>query len=338
MTADPSRATSETDGRALLRAAVVVVFKTRTHYVDQCLESLLRMDARFLSLILVPDRFVAEYTEWGVQTPCVGTIAQKRNRGIEAVPRDCPFVAFIDSDAYATPNWLSLAVARLAREAADVAAVTGPNLTPPEDGYWRQLPGLAIASKLVMGRGAYRFSDRLVQQLDNYPNATTCNMLVRRDLLSQLGGFDGSLRTAEDVEFCDRVLKAGYRIVYDARIVVFHHRRDLLRFCLQQFNEGLRLADYRRFRRAGRFWVYMPSTLVVVDAILGLVMRRPDLLLALQFVQFAIFLAEQRHGRSRHAIGAAATMWAFLVSFGLGGIFSFLGGHRLYVPNRHDPK
>jgi GT2 family glycosyltransferase len=60
------------------------------------------------------------------------------------------------------------------------------------------------------------------------------NMTFRREVLLELGGFDEALDTGAplpgggDLDIFYRVIRAGYPLVYEPRLLVFHHhRRDL---------------------------------------------------------------------------------------------------------------
>lgn len=59
------------------------------------------------------------------------------------------------------------------------------------------------------------------------PGATGSNMLINRNALLAVGGFDLNLSCNEDTELIQRLQRNGYRIDYDARLKVyeFDHRR-----------------------------------------------------------------------------------------------------------------
>ncbi len=55
----------------------------------------------------------------------------------------------------------------------------------------------------------------------------SASMGVLREVFRALGGFDEILRSGEDMDFCYRLQKQGYRIIYQPDIIVTHdHRRD----------------------------------------------------------------------------------------------------------------
>jgi len=319
--------------------AVVVVFRECSGFVDQCLDAIQRMEGGPWPLIMVPDKFVPEYEGRGTQIPFVGTIAAKRNRGIAAAADDCKYIAFVDSDAYPTPSWLAQVCARFSQMDRRTAAITGPNLTPPQDSLLRRVPGLAIESKLIMGEGAFRFTNQGATEIDNFSYATTCNLVVRRDVLQEIGGFNKKLLTAEDVGLCDAMIGRGYRIFYDPTIIVYHHRRDLFRFWLQHFNEGLHVKYYLNFTHIRRRPVFFPSLLVIGELLIGLAGHWWLFLGLLQAAQLLVYFLDRRRaaGTTGKAALAAVSMWGFLKAYGLGGILSFVGGDKFYLSSRHDP-
>jgi cellulose synthase/poly-beta-1,6-N-acetylglucosamine synthase-like glycosyltransferase len=67
-----------------------------------------------------------------------------------------------------------------------------------------------------------------------------CNMAFRRKALKEVGYFDEGIQYGfDDVEFIERVCKAGYKMVLDPDILVWHkHRSTLKEFLKQNFNYG----------------------------------------------------------------------------------------------------
>jgi len=67
-----------------------------------------------------------------------------------------------------------------------------------------------------------------------------CNMAFRREVLTQLGGFDPVYRAAgDDVDICWRLQDAGYTIGFSPAAVVWHFRRNTVAaYCAQQRGYG----------------------------------------------------------------------------------------------------
>jgi len=67
-----------------------------------------------------------------------------------------------------------------------------------------------------------------------------CNMAFRRKAFEEVGCFDEGIRYGfDDVEFVERVCKAGYKMVLDPSVLVWHkHRSALKEFLKQNFSYG----------------------------------------------------------------------------------------------------
>ena len=66
-----------------------------------------------------------------------------------------------------------------------------------------------------------------------------CNLLVRRQLFLELGGFKEELVVGENVDLCWRIRKSGYQIEYLPEGRVYHkHRNRIFSFCRRRFEYG----------------------------------------------------------------------------------------------------
>ncbi len=165
-----------------------------------------------------------------------------RNRALREATTS--IVAFTDDDAAPEPEWL----ARLLRSFDDprVWCTAGLTLpveleTPAQEWFERYSP---------FGRGFDRlvFDGTRQDPLAVSRIGAGANMAVRREVLSDLGGFDEALdagtpsRSGGDHEMFGRILAAGHRIVYDPAAVSWHrHRRtwEELRDALYGYGVGV---------------------------------------------------------------------------------------------------
>ncbi len=152
----------------------------------------------------------------GAMTP-----PQKRDIGLKYAQGR--ILAFIDDDAYPERNWLKNALDNF--EDNEVAAVAGPAVTPVEDEPRQKASGLIYASPLVSGRYTYRYLPGKKLQVDDYPS---CNLLVRKSVFQEVGGFNTNFWPGEDTKLClDITRRLGKKIIYDPSVLVYHHRRRL---------------------------------------------------------------------------------------------------------------
>ncbi|MDQ2093159.1 glycosyltransferase [Rhodalgimonas zhirmunskyi] len=208
------------------------------------------------------------------------TAARARNAGFDAlVSGDMPpdYVQFVDGDCTLEPGWLTHA-ARALDETPDIGIITG----------WRS----EIHPKASVYNAMCDFEwHRPAGDIE----ACGGDMMVRRALFAQLGGFNPQVIAAEDDEFCVRVRKAGQR-VHRLPIPMTHHDAAMTRFS-QWWQRAIRsghgfaqvgdLHPSHFVKERRRVWLY--GAVLPFLAIVGAVLSWPLLLgvLALYTVSYA---------------------------------------------------
>jgi cellulose synthase/poly-beta-1,6-N-acetylglucosamine synthase-like glycosyltransferase len=105
--------------------------------------------------------------------------------------------------------------------------------------------------------------------VDDYPS---CNLLVRTSALRTLGGFRTDYWPGEDTLLCmDLVHSLGGRIVYEPRVLVYHHRRPLFLPHLRQVGRYALHRGFfaRRFPATSRRIGYLIPSLFVLGLVAG---------------------------------------------------------------------
>lgn len=157
-----------------------------------------------------------------------------RNSGWKAA--SSPLVAFLDSGCLPEPGWLDDLVALFADPKVGAVAprvLAAPARTATESAarlvaYERQ------RSPLDMGP-----AEGLVGPGRAIPFVPAAALVVRREALEALGGFEESLRLGEDVDLVWRLVEAGWAVRYWPRSHVAHPMRPSTRALLaQRFSYG----------------------------------------------------------------------------------------------------
>lgn len=208
------------------RVSVVVCCYNAAATLEECLQSLRRLGYPNYEVIVIDDGSQDATAEIAARHPFRlirvpnGGLSRARNLGIENARGE--IIAFIDSDAYADPDWLFYMVNALEENGA--AAVGGPNLSPPQDGFTAQCVDQAPGNPTCV------LVDN--ERAEHIPG---CNMAFRREAFDAVGQFDAEHRAAgDDVDLCWRLLVANRKIVYHPSAVVWHHRRPTVRGYLRQ--------------------------------------------------------------------------------------------------------
>ncbi len=181
--------------------SVVVPALNEARVIGRCLESLRRQT-------LPPDRFEVILVDNGSTD---GTAAIARSfagalaltvtgragvriaalRNLGAARARAPYLAFLDADCVAPRHWLRQALDLM--RAGD-ARIVGAHYRIPPDSSWVARAWYGGLWQMKNGPVAY------------VPGGCT---IVARDLFLNLGGFDETLVTSEDCEFCERAARSA---------------------------------------------------------------------------------------------------------------------------------
>ncbi len=159
--------------------------------------------------------------------------AEKRDIGVEKAKGE--IIAFIDDDAYPSPDWLDYAK-KMFRDDSLVAA-SGPGILPEHTDRSEQMFDAVLTSVFGSGWMTYRFTQGNKVWVDDYPSM---NFFIKKNVFLELGGFNNDYWPGEDSKLCNDLLKKKKkRVLYDPRLLVYHHRRNSLkRFLKQHANYG----------------------------------------------------------------------------------------------------
>jgi GT2 family glycosyltransferase len=211
--------------------SVVVCAHNASATLDECLTHTCALDYPAYEVVVVDDGSSDDTAEIAqrhavrlLRIPASG-LAVARNEGYSAARGE--LVAYLDADAYPSPEWLHYLALGLDRP--NVAGVGGPNLPPTDDPL-----GAHVVARSPGGPVHVLTSD------DRAEHVPGCNMAFWRPVLSEVAGFDPVYRAAgDDVDVCWKVLDRGWQIGFHPAAVVWHHRRPSMRAYLkQQYSYG----------------------------------------------------------------------------------------------------
>lgn len=249
--------------------SVVIACPGPSAYLDEAIEGIQRQTFLPFEVIVLPDNDFEKPSDWPdyIRVIPTGKVrpAEKRNLGIDEAKGS--IVAFLDDDASPQPQWLAQAVRHFSRP--EVGASGGPAITPVGETRMAFLGGDVYASPLVSGNCRYRYVSERYREVDDLPS---CNLIVRRDVLKEIGGYNTRYWPGEDTILCLDIVKKGLKIVYDPFAVVYHHRRKLFAPHLRQIGRYAMHRGFfaRIFPQTSLRITYMIPSLFVLGIIFGI--------------------------------------------------------------------
>jgi mycofactocin system glycosyltransferase len=260
--------------------SILVPARGRPAETRACVGSLLALDypADRLEIVIIDDASDPPLGEALAGMP-VRLIRQATNTGQSgarnraATEAHGDLVAFIDNDCLAEPGWLRALVPHFDDPTVGIVGgrVVAPRVTGPIAAFE------AVRSPLDMGSYGGE-----VGPAEAVPYLPTCNLIVRREVLRSVGGFDQAMALGEDVDFVWRTGQAGWRAWYapEGR-VIHHHRIQLWSLLGRRADYGSSEADLQRRHPAGRRVMVVPASVSALLAALaaGLVNRPAGVIL-----------------------------------------------------------
>jgi cellulose synthase/poly-beta-1,6-N-acetylglucosamine synthase-like glycosyltransferase len=214
----------------------------------------------------------------------------QRNRGIEAAKGD--LIYFLDDDSLPEPDNLRKAAALFERP--DVQMVGGPNVCPDEAPFIEHLFSLVLGAWLAFGPSRARYLPTGRVRESGEKELILCNLLARRSVLIEMGGFNEALYPNEENALMDEIQKRGGKLLYDPGFIVRRRPRPNLRAfarMLMTYGRG-RAEQFRQHPTPGSALNFAPPLFCLYLLSLLLLPIMGSLLLAPLGLYLAVVLAQ----------------------------------------------
>lgn len=209
---------------ALPKVSVVITSRNNEKTIDECLKSVAELDyPKDLLEIIVIDagstdktvQIAEKYTKKVVSRPVNAAAAY--NYALKIASHN--ILAFVDSDAKVEREWLRKLVPHL--EGDQVAGVSGNIETWNPENPWARSIGYDIKARYArLGKYVGRVA--------------TMNLLLKRSVLEEVGGFDEGFPSQYDTEIGFRISNKGYKIALERTAICYHFNRQTLRTYFKQ--------------------------------------------------------------------------------------------------------
>ena len=260
-----------------LVSVIIPVHPAKTEARSAAASKLLDYPREKLEIIVVRSTDLATYP------------SMKRNAAIRAAKGE--LIYFLDDDSVPLPGNLKRAIAHFVDP--KVQMVGGPNICPDDAPMIERTFANVMGSWLAFGPSCARYRSVGKLRESNEKELISCNLVSRRSVLLESGGFDESLYPNEENALMDAVLKRG-KLLYDPEMIV--HRRPRSNFksfakMLYSYGGG-RAQQFRLHPTAGSFINFVPPAfcLYLVALLISAFVLRPSIS-ALAAIPLAIYLA-----------------------------------------------
>ena len=218
---------------------VVVPVRNRELTIQPLLDSLQKLDYdRNKVEVIVVDGNSTDKTQEIVKKYPVKLVVEKRkglniarNTGIKCAKGE--IVAFTDSDCIVPPNWITKIVENF--KDPQISCVGGSAKALDND-FISQYADNSIVRLMPF----FTKREELEKVKPFFRHPAGCNMAFRRKVAEEVGYFDEHIQYGfDEVEFADRICRAGYKMVLDPDVLVWHkHRSTFREFLKQNFQYG----------------------------------------------------------------------------------------------------
>jgi cellulose synthase/poly-beta-1,6-N-acetylglucosamine synthase-like glycosyltransferase len=218
---------------------VIVPVRNGEQTIQPLLESLKKLDYNRNKVeVIVVDGNSTDKTREIVKQYPVKLIIENRKglnlaRNVGIKNGNGEIVAFTDADCIVPPNWITKIVENF--KDPKVSCVGGSAKALDSD-FVSQYADNSIVRLMPF----FTKREELEKVKPFFRHPVGCNMAYRRKVAEEVGYFDENIQYGfDEVEFAGRVCKAGYTMVLDPKVSVWHkHRSTLGDFLKQNFQYG----------------------------------------------------------------------------------------------------
>ena len=211
------------------KVSIIVASYNSADTIEECLKSILALDypSGYVEVIVmdgvskdatvkIAEQFSIKVISIRLNAPAAYNYAQKI--------ASHPILGFIDADAKVERDWLKKLAPHLSEP--QVAGVSGSIETWNHDNLWARSIGYELKNRY---RRIGKYTGRIA----------TMNLLLKKSVVEEAGGWDEKLPSQYDTDFGFRMSAKGYKIAYEPTAVCYHFNRPTLKaYYRQQLQYG----------------------------------------------------------------------------------------------------
>lgn len=219
---------------------IIIPVKNTEKTITKCLDSILKLDYQNFETVIIDDastdktaqilesyRNKIKIIRYNV---CLGP---SRSRNLASEQAKGEFLAFTDGDCIVAADWLNQLLKGFDQN--DVVSAGGSQGMPQDESDFGRLIFEFMKKIGFITDYMHSAKSKIIPVAHN----PSCNVMYRKDIFLKMGGFLPDLWPGEDVELDHRLRKAGYRLVFNSKALVYHYRPDnIQKFCRMMFRYG----------------------------------------------------------------------------------------------------
>jgi cellulose synthase/poly-beta-1,6-N-acetylglucosamine synthase-like glycosyltransferase len=212
------------DAVSLSKVSIIVATLNSERTIDECLKAIFELNypKDFLEVIVVDGcskdttvKIAEKYPVKVISTPLNAPAAY--NYAMKIASNDV--LGFIDADAKVEKEWLNKLITYL--DDPQVAGVSGSIETWNTENLWARSIGYDIKNRY--------------NRLKTYViRIATMNLLLKKSVIEEIGGFDEDLLTQYDTDLGVRITSKGYKIAFNPSAKCYHFNRSTVRAYFRQ--------------------------------------------------------------------------------------------------------
>jgi glycosyltransferase involved in cell wall biosynthesis len=208
----------------LPKISIIIATLNNELTLDECLKAILELN--------YPKDFVELIVVDGCSTDATLEIAEKYPIKIISAPLNAPaaynyalkfvsndILGFIDADAKVEKEWLNKLVTYLGDP--QVAGVSGGIETWNKENAWARTIG-------------YDLEDRYARLNKSVIRIATMNLLMKKQVIEEVGGFDECLPSQYDTDLGLRITHRGYQLLFEPDAKCYHFNRSTVKAYFRQ--------------------------------------------------------------------------------------------------------
>lgn len=205
---------------------IIIVTYNAREKLESCISSIFKHTATSSFKLTVVDNNSKDGTfeSLNKQKSKMNIIRNKTNNGfcfavnLGITSTKNKFIALLDDDIEVTKGWLTKLEKNLYKK--NVGLVV-PKIVFPDNSIFSA--GFYLTKMLSLGYGEIDYGQyNTISEFDAFPGPC---WLIKRSTINKIGKFDEQFFPCqyEDLDYCLRIRKSGYKIIYDGNVKVIHH-------------------------------------------------------------------------------------------------------------------